>query len=261
MNHWGRIFFFYDENKILSKIKAQPLENHVGNCSHLLQYFSKEYFHPETKEKLERAVLLHDEGKKETFRIHTEEENVSNSKEKVSKTKKETKSKEFSKAGTNEEEKKWIYSFAGHRFHVPPGDPYIASLIRSHHEFSVEQINREKANFQALERQTFSDDLYLLCTVDQIEAELAVKTIEKKEDTSRTFMEFTTHKSQECDLVYHIEPWPFSVDSLEIIFDLRCFPLSQYKISKDTKSIEKMLKESKEAEQESISITIRKDKK
>lgn len=239
-------------------IKAQTLENHVGNCSILLNSFSDEYFHPETREKLKKAVLLHDEGKKETLRILVEEENIENSKEN---SKKNKKNGEKNKEGKGQEEKKWIYSFAGHRFHVPPGDPYISSLVRSHHEFSVEQINREKANFRTLEKQTFSDDLYLLCTVDQIEAELAVKTIEKKEESSRTFMEFITYKSQDTPLVYHIEPWPFSLDSLKIIFDLKCFPLSQYKIPKDPKNIEKMLKESKEVEQESLIITIRKDTK
>jgi hypothetical protein len=65
-----------------------------------------------------QAVEQHDEGKRETFRIVQKELSFS-------------------------------YSFSGHRFRVPGNDPYIDALIRSHHAFSVEQINRERAKFEA----------------------------------------------------------------------------------------------------------------
>jgi CRISPR-associated endonuclease/helicase Cas3 len=181
MNHWGRIFFQYDAHERLIGVCGQSLANHVNNCKELLERFQPWFFHSETKERLLKAVELHDQGKRETFRI-----------------------------GTNDEGTRFIYSFAGHRFRIPGNDPYIDGLIRSHHQFSVEQINRERARLQSEEdRKRFADDLYLLCMADQIEAELAVKTVEKKRDIARTFMEFTTEKAAESANIYRVIPWPF----------------------------------------------------
>lgn len=75
MNHWGRIFFEYDAKDRLSRVWGQPLHSHVDNCVRLLERFDDGYFHSHTRNRLLRATALHDEGKKETFRIYAEENN------------------------------------------------------------------------------------------------------------------------------------------------------------------------------------------
>ncbi|MBF0496484.1 MAG: hypothetical protein HQK58_07910 [Deltaproteobacteria bacterium] len=191
MNHWGRIFFRY-ENGCLNQAIGQPLENHINNCREILSRFRDEFFHPESRAMLDKAVELHDLGKQETFRITWDPD-----------------------------AQKWGYSFAGHRFRVPHDDPYVAGLIRAHHEFSVDQINREKAMIKdEADRKRFPDDLYLLCMADQLEAELAVKTVENKNDVSRTFMEFTTWRPNPLSFDFTVIPWPFEPVSFHLTFKL-----------------------------------------
>jgi len=231
MNHWGRIFFGYDDQQNLKWIKGQPLHNHTENCRFILEQFSSFYFHPETKDRLMKAVSLHDSGKKETFRIKTDDEDSG----------------------------KFSYSFAGHRFRVPHDDPYVDGLIRSHHEFSVEQINREKAHIESAEdKKRFPDDLYLLCMADQIEAELAVKTVEKKkDDLSRTFMEFSTIRlTDKVPGDYTVVPWPFEPESFTLSFELKTLPLEGLK-KNDPKTIEEALKKIEISEKETLTITLR----
>lgn len=209
MNAWGRIFFTYEGDR-LAAVKGQTLENHTENCVKLLDHFQKGWFHGETKSRLMRATRLHDEGKKETFRLKREDEGRD---EKPPKGK----------------TRKLSYSFSGHRFRVPEDDPYIVALIRSHHEFSVEQVNREKAGLRGPDKDFFADDLYLLCMSDHLEAELAVKTIEKKTSPPRTFMEFVTIRDEADPLVYKVVPWPFETDELPLSFNLKSLPLDGLK--------------------------------
>lgn len=194
MNHWGRIFFIYgpEPGAGLRQVFGQPLANHVDNCKALLDRFHPRYFCAATRDRLLHAVQWHDEGKKETFRIR------------------------FDAAA-----QRLAYSFAGHRFRVSGGDPYVAGLIRSHHEFSVEQVNRARAQLPPQERQVFADDLYLLCMADQLEAELAVKTVENKQDVARTFMEFKTERTAGREPAYRVVPWPFEADSFAVTFHLK----------------------------------------
>lgn len=194
MNHWGRIFFIYgpEPDFGLQRVFGQPLENHVDNCRAILDRFDPSYFCAATRDRLFHAVLWHDEGKKETFRVRFDDAT-----------------------------QRLVYSFAGHRFRASDKDPYVAGLIRSHHEFSVEQVNREKAKLSPQERQTFADDLYLLCMADQLEAELAVKTVENKKDVARTFMEFKSEQLAGPERTYRVVPWPFEADSFVLTIHLK----------------------------------------
>jgi hypothetical protein len=209
MNAWGRIFFAYEGNR-LTAVKGQPLENHTENCLKLLEHFHQGWFHSETRDRLMRATSLHDEGKKETFWLKHEDQG---------------KNEKPPKGQT----RKLSYSFAGHRFRVPEDDPYVVALIRSHHEFSVEQVNREKAGLTGADKAFFADDLYLLCMSDHLEAELAVKTIEDKTSTPRTFMEFVTIRDEADSLVYRVIPWPFEGSELSLSFNLKSLPLAGLK--------------------------------
>lgn len=227
MNHWGRIFFDYDADGKLRTVFGQPLENHSDNCKQLLQYFDPGLFHIETRERLFMAVELHDLGKKETFRITFDSD-----------------------------AKKFRYSFAGHRFQVPHDDPYVAGLIRAHHEFSVEQVNRERARLENnADKKRFADDLYLLCMVDQIEAELAVKAVEKKESVPRTFMEFTTKRLGESWETFSVVPWPFYSESFELRIELKEFRPDDV-AEKKTQELERFLKSAKEMKDQAIHITL-----
>ncbi|MDY0096453.1 MAG: hypothetical protein RBT80_27465 [Candidatus Vecturithrix sp.] len=228
MNAWGRIFFIHDQ-EAGTVVKGQPLENHVGNCRRLLEHFQPAYFHASTKDRLLQAVEQHDEGKRETFRIVQKELSFS-------------------------------YSFSGHRFRVPGNDPYIDALIRSHHAFSVEQINRERAKFEAEseERRYFADDLYLLCMADQLEAELAVKRIENASGgLPRTFMEFVTEQiaDQQHDY-FSVIPWPFLADEFTLIFSLR-IPERECLGDFSAKTVQQCFEKSRNFAEEQVEILLR----
>ncbi|QTA81102.1 Uncharacterized protein dnl_34280 [Desulfonema limicola] len=239
MNHWGRVFFIYDSSLNLLQVKAQPLENHVGNCGIILDKFRKSYFHDHTKQRLMQAVSLHDEGKKQTFKIQFSDNN-----------------KQKDKTGKKDKPQKLSYSFSGHRFIVPGKDIYIDGLIRSHHEFSVEQINREKAKLPEQDKKTFADDLYLLCMSDHLEAELAVKTVENKTENPRNFMEFVTVPLE--NKVFSVIPWPFEPDSFPVTFELKELDLAGLNLN-NPKNIEKALKLNTDFKTETIKIFLRRD--
>lgn len=231
MKYWGRIFFLYDDQQTgeLQIVKGQPLENHVGNCYRLLKHFDSKYFQESssTKARLMEAVRLHDEGKQATFRILQKDD------------------------GT------FSYSFSGHRFHVPGHDPYIDALIRSHHDFSVERINRERAKFGAEtdERKYFADDLYLLCMADQLEAELAVKRIEGDHKiVSRTFMEFVIEKLE--DHIFTVIPWLFEPDELTLTFSL-CIPLHTSFTGLSANDVQELFEKRNDFEEEELKIILR----
>jgi CRISPR-associated endonuclease/helicase Cas3 len=252
MNYWGRIFFIYEDEK-LKLVKGQPLENHVGNCADILKQFKKDYFNERTKERLLTAVKLHDQGKKETFRIMDEKEK----KEKYGK-KAEMKSGKKGKQETQDTAHGFSYSFSGHRFRVPGDDPYIDALIRSHHEFSVEQVNREKALLPDKEDQKrFPDDLYLLCMADQIEAELAVKTVEnKKGELPRTFMEFVTRRVSDHE--FNVVPWPFEPEKFILSFEL-WMPEIGNPAQRSAKEIQHIFEHETKFKPETIQVTLRRE--
>jgi CRISPR-associated endonuclease/helicase Cas3 len=226
VNYWGRIFFTY-EGERLASVWGQPLDSHVNNCRLLLDRFQETFFHPQTRERLLRAVQLHDQGKRDTFRI---------------------------RRGDDE---RLAYSFAGHRFRVPHDDPYVAGLIRAHHEYSVAQINSERALLESDEdRKRFADDLYLLCMADQIEAELAVKAVEGKTDVPRTFMEFTTRRLVADPGVFRVIPWPFKEDGVPLSFELKELSLEDIRDRNSPKEIEKALKSAGHFRERSVAIRL-----
>ncbi len=246
MNFWGRIFFEYDAQNKLVSVKGQPLRNHVENCRIILEKFRESNFNPATKDRLLEAVALHDEGKKHTFRIYDQE-------------RKEKKYGRKTKAGDSDKNNGFTYSFAGHRFHVPRQDRYIDALIRSHHEFSVEQVNRERAAFGSGsdERKSFADDLYLLCMSDQLEAELAVKTVEKKTDGNpRTFMEFATVRIPEEMEAFGVVPWPFQEDRFTLAFEL-LVPVGFSAENATARTLGETFENGLHFEEENIQITLR----
>lgn len=244
MNHWGRIFFVYEEER-LTGVKGQPLANHVGNCRDLLAAFDDRYFDPATRERLMRAVELHDAGKADTFRILAETENRAAGKGKKKGN------------GSKEANGKLIYSFAGHRFRVPGDDPFVDALIRAHHEFSVERINQERFSLSGDARRRFADDLYLLCMADQIEAELAVQTVEKKTGgLPRTFMEFEVDRLPDEPRAFTVIPWPFAAETVPLTFDLRIPPADSVK--PDAKLLDAVFKTADTPfTTESMAITLR----
>ncbi len=254
MKHWGRIFFIYADDKDkknLRQVKGQPLENHVGNCFEILEKFKGSCFHESTKARLLEAVKLHDDGKKETFRIMEERE-----KQEKYEKKPEKKSGKKGKKEKQDTAQGFSYSFAGHRFRFPRKDRYIDALIRSHHEFSVEQVNREKAGFDNDDdRKHFADDLYLLCMADQLEAELAVKTIENKEgDIPRTFMEFVTQRL--TDREFAVVPWPFALPEFTLTFKLEIPEIPDLS-KKSAKEIQKIFELGTDFTNEEVHITLR----
>lgn len=228
MNHWGRIFFIYgpEQDSEVRQIFGQPLENHVDNCRTILEKFHPRYFSAVTRDRLLHAVQWHDEGKKETFRIRSDD-------------------------ATH----RLAYSFAGHRFRVPSNDPYVAGLIRSHHEFSVQQVNRERAKLAEHERQTFADDLYLLCMADQLEAELAVKAVEKKKDLARTFMEFKTEQVTGSERTYQVVPWPFEMNSFTVTIYLKELPEVAFR-GKSPSEIQKALEQWRDLQETLLEISV-----
>ncbi len=248
MNFWGRIFFEYDERNNLSVAKGQPLENHVGNCRKILEQFRESCFNPATRDRLLKAAELHDDGKRHTFRIYDKEGA-------------DKKYPSGRSANGDSDRPGFSYSFAGHRFQVPGSDAYIDALIRSHHEFSVEQVNNERAMFEpgSEERKSFADDLYLLCMADQLEAELAVKTVEKKTGSiPRTFMEFATERIAEEAHAFSVVPWPFKQESFALVFELlvpEAFPAQKVTARKLREIFENGLR----FEKENIQITLRRN--
>jgi CRISPR-associated endonuclease/helicase Cas3 len=243
--NWGRIFFHYNANGRLCDVQGQPLENHVGNSHIILEQFQSVYFNAATREQLLIAAQLHDEGKKMAFRIIDNHQQAKN--------------KEKQKQQKTINGDRFGYSFAGHRFHVPGKGPYIDGLIRSHHEFSVEQINREKSKLCKEEKRHFADDLYLLCMADQLEAELAVKSVEQKHgDISRTFMEFATRRIAGQPQTFTVVPWPFVVEHFTLNLLLLRPELSDMSTASAFK-IQKAFENGVNFEEQNVTITLRRD--
>jgi len=245
MNNWGRVFFIYVNDK-LNTVYGQTLSNHSENCRALLEKFDPRYFDEKTRHLLFKAVDRHDEGKKDTFRIKTEANGTTHAKQNNISRQTKGKKTELKQTGILHEsiqKPKLCYSFAGHRFRVTDNDPYISALIRAHHEFSVEEINRARSQISSpYLKNRFPNDLYLLCMVDQIEAELAVKTIERKDSVPRTFMEFSTQATDYTCRSFTVVPWPFATDAFDLAFEV--FELSHdYLKNEDPKDIEKAFKD------------------
>lgn len=197
----ARVFFHYDsdDKRVPSRVLLQTLENHTGNVEHLARLWqraapdTKFVLSPTTEAQLFRAARLHDIGKPERFRIQAKQ-----------------------RRGGREDEKfdGYEYSFRGHRFLAESDDLYVQELAQSHHTYTTEDVNDAVARLRraGYNADRFPVDLYILEMCDQIEAEIAVRTLEGAAD-GRTFMEFTIRGENRR---YKIDPFPFIEEPIEL---------------------------------------------
>ncbi|NET73263.1 MAG: DEAD/DEAH box helicase [Sphaerospermopsis sp. SIO1G2] len=204
---FGRVFFPETENPepaIPNKIYFQPLGNHVGNVVRLVKFWHEDDFPCESSlDRVIEAAKIHDSGKPQKFNLAVEK----------------NKQKVF---------KKYIYSFSGHRYLAEHKNPWIQSLARGHHDYSVGDISRdtyqlkkypEFAEILLKNPLAYAQELYILEMCDQIEAELACRVIDDEEQAkSRTFMEYTIEKDKQEENLYRIDPWIFNKDEIELDF-------------------------------------------
>lgn len=204
----ARVFFHYggDDRRVPSRIRLQRLENHMDNVAKLVGLWQREaadtalLLHPATEDKVIKAAKLHDVGKPERFRIQA-------------RTRKQRK---------NEREvevfDRYEYSFSGHRFLAESEDLYVQELAQGHHTYSVEDVANAIASLrrQGYDVNHFAQDLYILEMCDQIEAEIAVRTLEGEAE-GRTFMEFTVIPQDEK--IYAVDPYPFTQDCFGLTFE------------------------------------------
>jgi CRISPR-associated endonuclease/helicase Cas3 len=204
----ARVFFHYtgDDRRVPSRIRLQRLENHMDNVAKLVELWRREaadtalVLDPSTKDKVVKAAKLHDIGKPVRFRIQA-------------RTRKQRKN------GRDVEVfDKYEYSFSGHRFLAESGDLYVQELAQGHHTYSVEDIANAIARLrrQGYDVSHFAQNLYILEMCDQIEAEIAVRTLEGEAE-GRTFMEFTV--IPENGKIYALDPYPFTEDRFGLTFE------------------------------------------
>ncbi len=195
---FGRVFFLDKSNPVPDRIYFQPLGNHVGNVRKLVRAWLD--LAPESKARVDEAARIHDIGKPQKFKIEV-------------KTTPAGKFKEYS------------YSFKGHRFvAVSPNNSWAQALARGHHDFSVGDISRDsyilKKEYNDIlvkNPLAYAEELYILEMCDQIEAELACRTIgDDKQANSRTFMEYSIISENEYQFI--IDPCPFKGNKVNLSF-------------------------------------------
>jgi CRISPR-associated endonuclease/helicase Cas3 len=207
----GRVFFHYDsdDKRVPSRVLLQTLESHVGNVERLARLWQCEaedtalVLSQATEEKVIRAARLHDMGKPERFQIQTKHR----------------------RSGSGEEAfDGYEYSFSGHRFLAESADLYVQELAQGHHTYTTVDINDAIARLRraGYDADHFAVDLYILEMCDQIEAEIAVRTLENKGE-GRTFMEFTI-SGENGD--YAVDPFPFVGQPIELTLEYYEFRLS-----------------------------------
>lgn len=212
---FGRVFFPLKQGKKLpDEILFQPLGNHAANVRKLVWYWDRKDFVrgdiEASRKRVADAAYLHDIGKPQKFGISV------NAKDK--------------------QKVEFIYSFRGHRFLAnAPEQPWVEFLAKGHHDYSAHDICRDTYKLKSLindlehdhllrgeaekyrqilelEPLAYAHELYILEMCDQIEAEIACRFFEDKEQAeSRAFMEFTITKD-DSENVFFIDPWIFSDD-------------------------------------------------
>jgi CRISPR-associated endonuclease/helicase Cas3 len=240
----ARVFFLYEnanhpesaDHRVPSRILLQRLENHTGNVAKLVQLWQREakdtdlVLHPSTEKQVIEAARLHDVGKPQRFRI-------------LAKTHKNNRGVEVFKD--------YEYSFSGHRFLAESKDRYIQELAQGHHTYSVQDINDAITRLRRKDKDShvgwFAQDLYILEMCDQIEAEIAVRTLEGNAE-GRTFMEFTIIPGDGS--TYRVDPYPFKQDEIELT-------LEYYELILSTQQ-RKELRELKPEESQKIARTLEK---
>ncbi|HWP47344.1 MAG TPA: CRISPR-associated helicase Cas3' [Candidatus Limnocylindrales bacterium] len=213
----ARVFFHYEKEgdpRLPSKILLQRLENHTDNVAKLVQLWQREasdtdlVLHPDTEQKVVAAARLHDVGKPQRFTLQA-------------RTRKQRKNGRETEIFEGYE-----YSFRGHRFLAEHEDLYVQELAQGHHTYTVQDINeaivRLRQNGYPTSR--FARDLYILEMCDQIEAEIAVRTLEGVTE-GRTFMEFTVIPGD--PLTYHLDPYPFIQEEIDLTLEYYELVLSE----------------------------------
>ena len=206
-NDVARVFFRDgNDSRVPAEIRLQRLANHMDNVATLVELWQRSaadtalVLDAATESKVIAAAKLHDVGKPERFRIRAQ-------------------TRKHRRNGHEVELfDKYEYSFSGHRFLAESPDLYIQELAQGHHTYSVADIAEAKARLrrQGYDAHRFAHDLYILEMCDQIEAEIAVRTLEG-ETAGRTFMEFTVIPAN--DHTYTIDPYPFVPEQLTLTFE------------------------------------------
>ena len=211
---FGRVFFpRQDDCTIPEHILFQPLGNHVSNVRKLVHHWKRDDFSianlDESLMRVSKAAGLHDIGKPQRFGV----------------------SIKIQANGKFD----FVYSFKGHRFLASdPKQPWVESLAKGHHDYSVHDICRDTYILKTLlnkledtdplqeeaekykhilesDSLSYARELYILEMCDQIEAEIACRFYEDKEQAeSRAFMDFTITKSDEG--IFFLDPWIFDRD-------------------------------------------------
>jgi CRISPR-associated endonuclease/helicase Cas3 len=211
---FGRVFFpRQDDCTIPEHILFQPLGNHVSNVRKLVHHWKRDDFSianlDESLIRVSKAAGLHDIGKPQRFGV----------------------SIKIQANGKFD----FVYSFKGHRFLASdPKQPWVESLAKGHHDYSVHDICRDTYILKTLlnkledtdplqeeaekykhilesDSLSYARELYILEMCDQIEAEIACRFYEDKEQAeSRAFMDFTITKSDEG--TFFLDPWIFDRD-------------------------------------------------
>jgi CRISPR-associated endonuclease/helicase Cas3 len=201
----GRVFFHYDsdDKRVPSRVWLQTLDNHVGNVERLVRLWQREapdtrlVLNPKTEERLFKAAKLHDVGKPDRFKIKAKVRHLKD---------------------RGDQFVGYEYSFSGHRFLAKSDDLYVQELAQGHHTYTTEDINDAIARLRRTVGDTaehFPVDLYILEMCDQIEAEIAVRTLEGVGE-GRTFMEFTISGENGN---YAIDPFPFTENPIELTLE------------------------------------------
>lgn len=211
---FGRVFFPRQDNRTIpDQILFQPLGNHVANVRKLVHHWRRDDFSKSDPTKplkrVSEAAGLHDIGKPQRFGVSI-------------------------KAQMNGKIE-FGYSFKGHRFLASaPEQPWVESLAKGHHDYSVHDICRDTYILKTLlskledtdprreeaekykhilesDPLSYARELYILEMCDQIEAEIACRFYEDKEQAeSRSFMDFTITKLDKGTFV--LDPWIFETD-------------------------------------------------
>jgi hypothetical protein len=195
----GRVFFHYHpETTRLRLLEALTLDSHVDNVARLAEAWEPAQVYlrltPEvdltrTQDKLIEAAHRHDEAKPQCFRL------------------------------TRDEAGRYSYSYRGHRFRVLVDDPYVAFLVRLHHEFSVDGVTEAVAALRdagdLVGAANFPFDLYALEMCDQIAAEAESRAFGDEAREERVFMEFYLPASPDGQ-TFQIDPCPFSEPELRL---------------------------------------------
>lgn len=174
------------------------LYGHTQNVTRLAEVWDNEgaYLSPrernltETHDKLRRAAYIHDMGKPTRFGLW------------------------YRGRPFHSEVMGWDYTFAYHYLEVFDDDPYVQTLARLHHTYSIDDIVRTIARLQDYgvpHAANLPFDLYALQMCDQIEATLA-QALLRGTDERQVMLDFHIEASDSHH--FRLDPFPFSVGEM-----------------------------------------------